>query len=854
MKWNFIKIKNKYSKYDFRIKAKNNDYSKIDFRKHSIFRTLVSLSSYLTNGVIFKNKFYKINFNQKKPAIFDFSINNTKQTDSYLTLDDNINIITLHTKDYKINISNLPASEIFSSLFTFQIIKNFSKFIKDNIEAYNNLSKSNYYIVTGWIKSDKSDKNIILDLLTYKKEKVILNRCKILDENILDKFTTSFKGTYSLFLIKFKNSDFELYKTIPISFDEYLSYIYDLMLPYKYNFNDTIVNTNDYFNYNNDDIERIAFAIDPDGSKDRDDAISAFYYNNNNIVYNLEEATHIKLIVHISDTLPYIQPKNNNYYYHYCRYKGETNYLDHLNLPMMDRILSEEKLSLDGDKNNAITINLTYKIMDKDKFQILPTPEKVQVHKSKNLKIFGTTYKIFSESFDFKPEDGFSNKFFNRRNLISCNKDLERNFNPFIYQGSSLYPNKIKNLIANNLKQLYIFFVNSLNQTGKDTLINIPSSLVRHKMDGKSNIYLEFSPVDFWSHSLIEYTAIESNIYFSQLMYLVLNKNLKMKNNIYTFDYRDINLLTEKVGEKNQKLLLENVTMDKEIKLKKQGIYRNLFTPDEEVDYYINRKINSLINKMYQSASKKYEDDYFIFQETFNKFVKYFGYQNTGSPSNRILTYFKVLLALRQVLLLHNSKNNLDITLKLISKELKMKAKYDFFPFGHYDIASIFYTHATSPMRRFTDINVHHLIFNPKYEKYIYGNINLENINKKVAIGKSLHFLVNSSKFTEFIQLNKNIVTNVELIDKKFNSIGFIDLVNMFGFSENFGLPDKKCLVELSLDEYNIPFLKVVNSKTYKKKFNIFFHMLKKENSKVKNECQKFLEKLFKINKVNKIC
>ena len=96
--------------------------------------------------------------------------------------------------------------------------------------------------------------------------------------------------------------------------------------------------------------------------------------------------------------------------------------------------------------------------------------------------------------------------------------------------------------------------------------------------------------------------------------------------------------------------------------------------------------------------------------------------------------------------------------------------------------------------------------------------------------------------------LNAYIVTNVELIDKKFNSIGFIDLVNMFGFSENFGLPDKKCLVELSLDEYNIPFLEVVNSKTYKKKFNIFFHMLKKENSKVKNECQKFLEKLFKIN------
>ena len=52
-------------------------------------------------------------------------------------------------------------------------------------------------------------------------------------------------------------------------------------------------------------------------------------------------------------------------------------------------------------------------------------------------------------------------------------------------------------------------------------------------------------------------------------------------------------------------------------------------------------------------------------------------------------------------------------------------------------------------------------LYNKKNKK-ISTICNLENINKKVAIGKSLHFLVNSSKFTEFIQLNKNIVTNVE--------------------------------------------------------------------------------------------
>ena len=42
---------------------------------------------------------------------------------------------------------------------------------------------------------------------------------------------------------------------------------------------------------------------------------------NNTITPNLKEATHIKLVVHISDTLPYISPENSNYYYHYSKYK-----------------------------------------------------------------------------------------------------------------------------------------------------------------------------------------------------------------------------------------------------------------------------------------------------------------------------------------------------------------------------------------------------------------------------------------------------------------------------------------------------------------------------------------------------
>ena len=111
---------------------------------------------------------------------------------------------------------------------------------------------------------------------------------------------------------------------------------------------------------------------------------------------------------------------------------------------MMDRMLSENYLSLDGDKNNAITINMTYKIINHKKFIIHPFPEKVSMHRSKNLKIIGTTYKKFSESFMLKSEQMFDNSNFINRKIINCNKKLNRDFNEFIYEGSSNYSNNLK--------------------------------------------------------------------------------------------------------------------------------------------------------------------------------------------------------------------------------------------------------------------------------------------------------------------------------------------------------------------------------------------------------------------------
>ena len=81
------------------------------------------------------------------------------------------------------------------------------------------------------------------------------------------------------------------------------------MLPYKYDFSElkTKFNNNlEVKNYDDNDVQRYAFAIDPDKSKDRDDAIGAFYLQNGKNVTSIENATHIKLLVHISDTLDFI--------------------------------------------------------------------------------------------------------------------------------------------------------------------------------------------------------------------------------------------------------------------------------------------------------------------------------------------------------------------------------------------------------------------------------------------------------------------------------------------------------------------------------------------------------------------
>ena len=74
--WFIKKIKNDITNYDFRLKGKNNNYSKINFKLYNEFRILVSLSTYLSNGIILapnENKnlnLYQIEYKQNRLVMF----------------------------------------------------------------------------------------------------------------------------------------------------------------------------------------------------------------------------------------------------------------------------------------------------------------------------------------------------------------------------------------------------------------------------------------------------------------------------------------------------------------------------------------------------------------------------------------------------------------------------------------------------------------------------------------------------------------------------------------------------------------------------------------------------------------
>ena len=68
-----------------------------------------------------------------------------------------------------------------------------------------------------------------------------------------------------------------------------------------------------------------------------------------------------------------------------------------------------------------------------------------------------------------------------------------------------------------------------------------------------------------------------------------------------------------------------------------------------------------------------------------------------------------------------------------------MRSEYKYYPVIHHDIASSLYTHFTSPMRRFVDVNVHHLLWNRNKKTIrIIKKLSMDKINNRTSFGRKI--------------------------------------------------------------------------------------------------------------------
>ncbi len=138
---------------------------------------------------------------------------------------------------------------------------------------------------------------------------------------------------------------------------------------------------------------------------------------------------------------------------------------------------------------------------------------------------------------------------------------------------------------------------------------------------------------------------------------------------------------------------------------------------------------------------------------------------------------------------IHENKNNVSsqLTNKLLLRVMA-KAEYVTSNIGHFGLASKFYTHFTSPIRRYPDLIVHRLYRMFTFEKHLYNNeqrsyllskldeiCKISSKNEQVAV--SIEREVNALKFTEYME--KHIGDFFDGIISYITSFGvFIELNN----------------------------------------------------------------------------
>ena len=313
----------------------------------------------------------------------------------------------------------------------------------------------------------------------------------------------------------------------------------------------------------------------------------------------------------------------------------------------------------------------------------------------------------------------------------------------------------------NHLKRLYIYFRNSLPVSNRDSvLLGYDQFKYEKKLD---YLILDALPTEQWAHQLIEFTALQANSYVAYAMlalqrypnqinykqkayHLTADNIISLRNNLNK-DYRINKLIVQ--GKKHDK---------KQLTKQKFGIFRNLinrdhYLSDETADFFI-RIINQFSDAKLELGKKDKETApvrlanyliknpkaYRLIQNNF-KLVRQEINQGKIALETDKLYYVPGLLDILASLrlgLIYQAKDEFDLIYDGITPRYVMKSDYQPYPVIHHDVASYCYTHFTSPMRRFVDVNVHHLLFNrTKALINITNNLSFDKINNKTSLGRN---------------------------------------------------------------------------------------------------------------------
>ncbi len=466
----------------------------------------------------------------------------------YLIYNNNIINFTNGFLNYKQNRSPIEKVKVRSDIIT----SNNYIYKKEKLqEIFNQLSpnKNNFVVLATESEKYPNSYKLLIPDIAKKNEFKYINIIESSQPQIIVKNKTMKTRTYCLLIYVYNtNNNFipayviylsgsnSLTPNIKIADAEFESILYNCLPTPKFT-NQEFYNMNNYLNQNDskyNDLKSRAIAIDPDGSKDKDDAISF------NIIKNKDKPIFLEMFVHISDVPPVINMEFNTYHFYYGFHKMETDYIYGTKYSMIDPKLSEssQSLSLYGSNKRAFTIKITYRFRP-DLKSVFDIPESVELYLEKNIKIFATTYESIAKGItDYSKDLPINNQYIINHKLNYNNKNIS-SLNPIPCESKIA---AVKDVIWENYKDINyddkLFLKTQLNQLTEIYGILIKSlsitqeikSLVQTKQY-KNDDY-QYNLREEWVHRLIEITAIEANKYTALILYLkIKDKKFGITNN-----------------------------------------------------------------------------------------------------------------------------------------------------------------------------------------------------------------------------------------------------------------------------------------------------------------------------------